>query len=192
MIARVSFSNLHGGQSWLNYFPWNRVNHPLLFDRAGKPKPAYDAVIKAVTVQVPLPLPPRSPSCFLRFDSCRHSSPALRTAESDQTSGTRIPFFFFAFVPGTRLEYPTADNRTTAWRQNYGGANRTKDKDPKPDPVPKWLPFHLAEIWSGPIAAASANYFNQTPVFLAALPASHASRSVANLRPRCPRAKNPG
>ena len=45
-ILRVTFWNLHDGQSWLNYFPWNRVNHPLLFDREGKPKPAYDAVIK--------------------------------------------------------------------------------------------------------------------------------------------------
>lgn len=48
VIARVSFWNLHDGQSWLNYFPWNRVNHPLLFDRDGKPKPAFDAVISAL------------------------------------------------------------------------------------------------------------------------------------------------
>jgi endo-1,4-beta-xylanase len=45
-IVRVSFWNLHDGQSWLNDFPWKRVNHPLLFDRAGKPKPAFDAVIE--------------------------------------------------------------------------------------------------------------------------------------------------
>ncbi|NCZ71739.1 MAG: hypothetical protein EBY80_16615, partial [Actinobacteria bacterium] len=37
VIARVSFWNLHDGQSWLNDFPWKRVNHPLLFDRQGKP-----------------------------------------------------------------------------------------------------------------------------------------------------------
>lgn len=48
VIDRVSFWNLHDGQSWLNYFPWNRVNHPLLFDRQGKPKPAYGAVIDAL------------------------------------------------------------------------------------------------------------------------------------------------
>lgn len=45
-LLRVSFWDLHDGQSWLNYFPWNRVNHPLLFDREGKPKPAYHAVIE--------------------------------------------------------------------------------------------------------------------------------------------------
>lgn len=50
-IARVSFWNLHDGQSWLNYFPWQRVNHPLLFDRAGQPKPAYDAVIEALSAK---------------------------------------------------------------------------------------------------------------------------------------------
>lgn len=45
VIERVSFWNLHDGQSWLNGFPWRRVNHPLLFDREGQPKPAFDAVI---------------------------------------------------------------------------------------------------------------------------------------------------
>ena len=45
-ILRVTFWNLHDGQSWLNYFPWQRVNHPLLFDRNGEPKPAYDAVLR--------------------------------------------------------------------------------------------------------------------------------------------------
>ena len=45
-ILRVTFWNLHDGQSWLNYFPWRRVNHPLLFDREGKPKPAFEAVIR--------------------------------------------------------------------------------------------------------------------------------------------------
>lgn len=48
VIARISFWNLHDGQSWLNYFPWQRVNHPLLFDRAGRPKPAFDAVLEAL------------------------------------------------------------------------------------------------------------------------------------------------
>lgn len=49
VIQRVSFWNLHDGQSWLNYFPWNRVNYPLLFDRNKQPKPAYFAVIDAMT-----------------------------------------------------------------------------------------------------------------------------------------------
>ena len=48
VIARVSFWNLHDGQSWLNDFPWKRVNHPLLFDRAGQPKPAFGAVLEAL------------------------------------------------------------------------------------------------------------------------------------------------
>jgi len=46
VIARVSFWNLHDGQSWLNDFPWKRVNHPLLFDRQGQPKPAFNAVMQ--------------------------------------------------------------------------------------------------------------------------------------------------
>ena len=43
-IARVSFWNLHDGESWLNHFPWQRVNYPLLFDRNRKPKRAFKAV----------------------------------------------------------------------------------------------------------------------------------------------------
>ncbi|QDV87438.1 endo-1,4-beta-xylanase [Planctomycetes bacterium TBK1r] len=49
LIERVSFWNLHDGQSWLNYFPWQRVNHPLLFDRNRRPKPAFDAVYELLT-----------------------------------------------------------------------------------------------------------------------------------------------
>jgi endo-1,4-beta-xylanase len=48
VITRVSFWNLHDGQSWLNDFPWKRVNHPLLFDRTGRPKPAFNYVIDAL------------------------------------------------------------------------------------------------------------------------------------------------
>lgn len=44
IIERVSFWNLHDGQSWLNNFPWRRVNYPLLFDRHRRPKPVFDAV----------------------------------------------------------------------------------------------------------------------------------------------------
>jgi endo-1,4-beta-xylanase len=47
-IERVSFWNLHDGHSWLNYFPWDRVNHPLLFDRNQQPKPAFFSVVHAL------------------------------------------------------------------------------------------------------------------------------------------------
>lgn len=48
VIERVSFWNLTDGQSWLNYFPWDRTNHPLLFDRQRRPKPAYHAVVRVL------------------------------------------------------------------------------------------------------------------------------------------------
>jgi endo-1,4-beta-xylanase len=45
-IARVTFWGVNDGQSWLNGFPIpGRVNHPLLFDRQNKPKPAFDRVV---------------------------------------------------------------------------------------------------------------------------------------------------
>lgn len=44
-IARITFWDLHDGRSWLNHFPWERVNYPLLFDRNARPKPAFGAVL---------------------------------------------------------------------------------------------------------------------------------------------------
>ena len=47
-ITRVTFWGLDDGQSWLNNFPIRgRTNHPLLFDRALKPKPAFFAVLRS-------------------------------------------------------------------------------------------------------------------------------------------------
>jgi endo-1,4-beta-xylanase len=47
-ISRVTFWGVTDGGSWLNNWPvTGRTSYPLLFDRAGRPKPAFDAVIKA-------------------------------------------------------------------------------------------------------------------------------------------------
>ncbi len=62
IIERVSFWNLHDGQSWLNYFPWRRVNHPLLFDRNRRPKPAFDAVYETLQSHAS-PWCDRAPRC---------------------------------------------------------------------------------------------------------------------------------
>jgi endo-1,4-beta-xylanase len=43
-IALVTFWGVTDKDSWLN--SWGRVNYPLLFDRAGQPKPAFNAVIQ--------------------------------------------------------------------------------------------------------------------------------------------------
>ena len=45
VVGRVTFWGVTDGDSWLNSH--GRVNYPLLFDRNGKPKPAFDAVVKA-------------------------------------------------------------------------------------------------------------------------------------------------
>jgi endo-1,4-beta-xylanase len=46
-ISRVTFWGVTDGDSWLNNFPTRgRTNYPLLFDREGKPKPAFDAVVQ--------------------------------------------------------------------------------------------------------------------------------------------------
>jgi endo-1,4-beta-xylanase len=46
-MSRVTFWGVTDGDSWKNNFPVRgRTNYPLLFDREGKPKPAFDAVIQ--------------------------------------------------------------------------------------------------------------------------------------------------
>jgi endo-1,4-beta-xylanase len=48
-VTRITFWGVTDGDSWKNNFPVRgRTNYPLLFDRAGKPKLAFDAVMQAV------------------------------------------------------------------------------------------------------------------------------------------------
>jgi endo-1,4-beta-xylanase len=50
VIERVTFWGVADGDSWLNNWPMRgRTNHPLLFDRSGKPKPAFAAVINTAS-----------------------------------------------------------------------------------------------------------------------------------------------
>ncbi|MBI5834072.1 MAG: endo-1,4-beta-xylanase [Armatimonadetes bacterium] len=64
-IGRVTFWGAHDGESWLNFFPVRgRTEHPLLFDRQGRTKPAFDAVrqaaltVRPATAAVPVAPPP--------------------------------------------------------------------------------------------------------------------------------------
>jgi endo-1,4-beta-xylanase len=44
----MTFWGVADGESWLNSFPVRgRTNYPLLFDRRGLPKPAFDSVLHA-------------------------------------------------------------------------------------------------------------------------------------------------
>jgi endo-1,4-beta-xylanase len=46
IIDRITFWGVTDGDSWLNGWPVRgRTNYPLLFDRMGKPKPAFYMVI---------------------------------------------------------------------------------------------------------------------------------------------------
>ena len=60
IIERVSFWNVHDEESWLNNFPWKRVNHPLFFDRQRRPKPAFDAVHEYLSTPENQTRPPSS------------------------------------------------------------------------------------------------------------------------------------
>jgi endo-1,4-beta-xylanase len=50
-ITRVTLWGVTDGDSWLN--SGGRVNYPLLFDRNGQPKPAFDAVIRTAGTTPP-------------------------------------------------------------------------------------------------------------------------------------------
>ena len=47
-VDRVTWWGISDRYSWLNYWPWKRVNHGLLFDREAKPKPAFHAVAEVL------------------------------------------------------------------------------------------------------------------------------------------------
>ena len=50
VVTRVTFWGITDRDSWKNNFPVRgRTNYPLLFGRDGKPKPAFDAVIKVAS-----------------------------------------------------------------------------------------------------------------------------------------------
>lgn len=44
-VSRVTLWGLHDGLSWLNKWPGERTNHPLLFDRRCTPKPALRRIL---------------------------------------------------------------------------------------------------------------------------------------------------
>jgi endo-1,4-beta-xylanase len=49
VISRVTFWGLRDGDSWLNNWPVRgRTSYPLLFDRQGRPKPAFDAILQVL------------------------------------------------------------------------------------------------------------------------------------------------
>ena len=61
-VAMITFWGPDDGHSWLNDYPVKRrTNHPLLFDRASEPKPAFHAVIEVLSqarsAQPPAPAP---------------------------------------------------------------------------------------------------------------------------------------
>lgn len=48
-VARVTFWGVTDRTTWLHNFPVpGRTNHPLLWDRDGRPKPAFDAVVRVL------------------------------------------------------------------------------------------------------------------------------------------------
>ena len=56
VIERVTFWGVTDGDSWLNGWPVRgRSSYPLLFDRAGQPKPAFDAVIRMARPEPAVP-----------------------------------------------------------------------------------------------------------------------------------------
>lgn len=114
VIVRVSFWNLHDGQSWLNDFPWRRVNHPLLFDRQGRPKPAYDAVVQALAAEPAAPptkpIPPQPRKSWSKIELKADDVPAFPSPPAgwdERREG----------VPRGRLEMVTYDSKTVGTRR---------------------------------------------------------------------------
>src|SRR5262249_37186483 len=95
-VDRVTFWNLHDGESWLNGFPWRRTNHPLLFDRALRPKPAFWGVVAGEA--------PRPPAL-------EYNSPAAQWVEALPVGNGRLGAMVFGGVPEERVQF----NESTLW-----------------------------------------------------------------------------
>ena len=107
VIARVSFWNLHDGQSWLNYFPWRRTNYPLLFDRELKPKPVYHAVLAALRATKPKHAAQERPDPL---------SQGLHRAQRRPSGVSRSHNLCSSYSPGTRAITPCATQKSPAAR----------------------------------------------------------------------------
>ncbi len=58
-VAMITFWGSDDGHTWLNDYPVKRrTNHPLLFDRAAQPKPAFQAVIDVLRAAAAAPVAP--------------------------------------------------------------------------------------------------------------------------------------
>jgi endo-1,4-beta-xylanase len=57
-VSRVTFWGVTDADTWLNNWPVRgRTNYPLLWDRQGRPKPAFHAVVRACSLSVRKSLP---------------------------------------------------------------------------------------------------------------------------------------
>ena len=119
-IARVSFWNLHDGQSWLNDFPWKRVNHPLLFDRQRNPKPAYAAVVKALTE--PLAQDRRRPRGVPRTDRNSQTAHEQLLAKA-RKGGIDVYFVGDSITRRWGTSDPQYRDFLANWRKNFFGWN---------------------------------------------------------------------
>lgn len=114
LIERVSFWNLHDGESWLNDFPWKRVNHPLLFDRERRPKPAFDAVYDVLKA-------PRSAHAPVE-----RRDPNSRTAHSQliaKTKQGKIDVYFGGDSITRRWGASDYPRLLAHWRKHFQGWN---------------------------------------------------------------------
>ncbi len=120
IIERVSFWNLHDGQSWLNYFPWRRVNYPLLFDRDRNPKPAFDAVYELLNEPRPSRHSSSTPAPIPRSDENSRVAHEQLLAKAKQ--GT-IDVYFQGDSITRRWGATDYPELLAHWKKNFHGWN---------------------------------------------------------------------
>jgi endo-1,4-beta-xylanase len=113
-IARISFWNLHDGQSWLNDFPWKRTNYPLLFDRQGQPKPAFHAVMKELASEPTAPptskIPPQPRKSWSAINLNPDDVPAFPNPPSNWAT-------WRPEIPHGKLEMISYESKTVGTRR---------------------------------------------------------------------------
>jgi GH35 family endo-1,4-beta-xylanase len=140
-IDRVTFWGLHDGQSWLNYSPRKRTNHPLLWARDLSPKPAFQSVMNATAVDL------------LSLDN------GTVKVGINRAKGAAITWLSWADYPQNAVNH--ADPGRLIQQSYYAGHRLDRSADGQ---SPSWSPWAWNPIQGGGVASwARVNVMERRP-----------------------------
>ncbi|MBZ5724539.1 MAG: endo-1,4-beta-xylanase [Acidobacteriia bacterium] len=115
VITRVTFWGVTDGDSWLNDWPvQGRTSYPLLFDRHGQPKPAFQAVIRSAAVPKALYNETKVPQYTLPDPLIMRDG--RRVADAGMWTGERRPEIVKLFEDAIYGHRPVERPKAMTWK----------------------------------------------------------------------------